>query len=450
MTPIPQDPAYSRLKSQLIEQTGLAFYADRDEALAGTIGERLLILGLHDCSSYIEFLTAESGTAEMEILIAKLTIGETYFFRDERQFTAIRDHILPEILKRNHSSKHLRIWSAGCATGAEPYSLAILLMRELADQISGWRVEIHATDLNRNYLAQAAMGKFRAWALRSTSDEVKGECFRHEGLVWTIDPRFKQWISFRHMNLVESEFITPFPSGTHFDLILCRNVMIYFTQEVSRRLVGQFHGSLCDGGWLVVGASEYSLVNEKDFSVVDASGAKVYRKVPPLLEISGEILQIKGKVPRPATTFTPPAAPPANSPPVRDCGNLDALRQLADRGDWQNAAECSLRLLTRDRLNPEIHFYRGLILENLGNAGESERSLRQAIYLDRNFGLAHYHLALALKRDGRIEAAGRSFGNVLKIMAATPDLASVMAAPGVTAIELKELAKMHLKETRES
>ncbi len=112
---------------------------------------------------------------------------------------------------------------------------------------------------------------------------------------------------------------------------------------------------------------------------------------------------------------------------------MEGLRQLADRGDWQGAAEYGQRLLTQDRLNPEIHFYQALIFENLGIADEAERSLRQAIYLDRNFALAHYHLGLALKRDRQMRAAARSFGNVLKVLAGMPDDAIVTAGPGVTA-----------------
>ncbi len=139
----------------------------------------------------------------MDVLIAKLTIGETSFFRDPEQFAAIREVILPEILERKQSSKQFRIWSAGCATGAEPYSLAILMARELSDRIAGWEISIHATDLNRGFLAAAKEGKFRTWTLRSIADEVKHECFSQEGSTWTIHPRYKRWISFRQMNLVE-------------------------------------------------------------------------------------------------------------------------------------------------------------------------------------------------------------------------------------------------------
>jgi chemotaxis protein methyltransferase CheR len=436
---VSQDPCYTRLKEHLIAITGLAFYSDRDERLTELIASRLSALGMHDCSSYTNLLAdQEQGRAEMDVLISRLTIGETYFFRDEAQFDAIRSVILPDILERNKCSKQLRIWSAGCATGAEPYSLAILLARDFADRIAGWQVGIDATDLNRGYLAQAAAGKFRAWAIRSTSDEVKRECFSKEGLIWTIHPRYKQWISFHHMNLVEHEFPTPWPDGTLFDLILCRNVMIYFTPEVNRRLIGQLHNSLADDGWLVVGAAEHGLDSYQAFRTSDVAMARIYQRLPPPLVPLAEGPEL------PEVTPLEVAAEPVAEPARAD---LEGLRQLADRGDWQGAAEYGQTLLSRDGLNPQIHFYQALIFENLGRAAEAQRWLRQAIYLDRHFALAHYELGLALERDRQTPAAARSFGNVLKVLATTPDDAMVTAGSGVTATGLKELARLHLRKS---
>lgn len=448
MNCVSQDPAYIRLKNELIASTGLAYYADRDEILADVIGGRLSALRLRDCSSYAEFLADGcESKAEMDILIAELTVGETYFFRDPEQFAAIRDIVLPDILERKRSSMQLRIWSAGCATGAEPYSLAILLAHELADRIAGWQVGIYATDLNRSYLARAAEGKFRAWDLRSTSDEVKRDCFSQEGLIWTIDPRYKQWVSFHHMNLVEGEFSTPFPAATSFDLILCRNVMIYFAPEVNRRLIGQFHQALEDEGWLVVGASEHSLENYRAFRTVTAPGARLYQK----MALPRGQMEVAPEAPlaRPVAAVRPVSMPPAD-PDVADVADVAGLCQLVNRGNWQDAAEYGRRLLTRDRLNPEIHFYQAVISENLGILEEAERSLRQAIYLDRNFALAHYHLGLALKRDRQMLTAARSFGNALKVLAGLPDHAMVTAGHGVTVTGLKELARMHLEESQGS
>jgi chemotaxis protein methyltransferase CheR len=447
-----QDPGYGQLKDHLIESTGLAFYADRDEPLARLVAERLAVLGLRNCSSYAEFLTyGETGCAEMDVLIAQLTIGETYFFRDEEQFAAIRDVILPDILARKRCSKQLLIWSAGCATGAEPYSLAILLERQLGVGMSGWQIRIHATDLNRTFLTQAAAGKFRAGALRSTSDAVKRECFVKEGLTWTIHPRYKQWILFHQMNLMESDFSTSFPAGTHFDLIVCRNVMIYFSREVNGRLISQFHQSLGDGGWLVVGAAESNMDNLKMFSGVNAAGARLFQKMPfpsGLLEAGPQ-----ADDPQPRSTSEPAAAAPAGHSPPRHSqpdpllvvpADLDGLRRLADHGDWQGAAEYGKQLLSQNGLNAEVHFYHALIFEKLGIVDEPEISLRHAIYLDRKFALAHYHLGLALKRGGQLAAAERCFGNVVKVLAGLPDIAIVTAGAGVTVTGLKELAKMHL------
>ena len=448
MIPIAQDPSYNRLKNHMIGTTGLAFYANRDEQLSELIANRLSALGMRGCSEYADLLAdRKQGRAEMDVLIAWLTIGETYFFRDEAQFNAIRNIALPDILARNASSKRLRIWCAGCATGAEPYSLAILLARELSHQIAGWQVAIEATDLNRDYLAAAGEGKFREWAFRSTSDEVRRECFSKEGLLWTIRPRFREWISFHYMNLAESEFLTPWPEGTCFDLILCRNVMIYFSPEVNRRLIGQLCNSLGAGGWLVVGAAEHGLDGYQALRTWDVSNARIYQKVPPPLVP-------RVVAPEPAAALQPLSVPSILSPPsmkVRvalDHGspptNLEGLRQLADRGDWRGAAEYGQTLLNHDGLNPQVHFYQALIFENLGRAAEAERWLRQAIYLDRNFALAHYHLGLALERDRQVPAAARSFGNVLKVLAGVPDDSIVTAGSGVTATGLKQLAKMHL------
>ncbi len=439
---VARDPAYRRLKDNLIASTGLAFYADRDEPLTELIGGRLADLGLRNCTAYAAFLASgQKRNAEVETLIGQLTIGETYFFRDEDVFAAIRDTILPEILDRKCSSKQLRIWSAGCATGAEPYSLAILLMRTLADRITGWQVEIYATDLNRSYLAKAAEGKFREAALRSTSDEVKRECFSKEDRIWTIHPRYKRWISFQQMNLVESEFSAPGAPGTGFDLILCRNVMIYFTPEASRRLVGQFHQSLENEGWLVVGAAEHNLENFQVFRTVNVPGAKVYQKMAPPCrqEEVAEVLNVRSLLPLQRTDTRAQGPEPAT--------HVEGLRQLVDGGHWQAAAEYGEGLLSRNRLDPEIHFYRALIFENLGVADQTERSLRHAVYLDRNFALAHYHLGLVLKRDGQVRAAARSFGNVLKVLAATADDAIVTAGPGVTAMRLRELARTLLADS---
>jgi hypothetical protein len=167
---------------------------------------------------------------------------------------------------------------------------------------------------------------------------VKRECFSNEGLVWTIHPRYKQWISFHHMNLVESEFSTPWPDGALFDLILCRNVMIYFAPEVNRRLIGQFHNSLGDDGWLVVGASEHNLESYQAFRTSDAP-MRGFIKNGHLPGCRWKWRRNRGRAG--GRGRGPPAADSADPIPSQSPSraDLEGLRQLADRGDWQGAAE---------------------------------------------------------------------------------------------------------------
>jgi chemotaxis protein methyltransferase CheR len=195
----------------------------------------------------------------------------------------------------------------------------------------------------------------------------------------------------------------------------------------------------------------------KTFQTVDVPGARVYQKVTPAPAPAPEPVRSEPAPGKPRQTAPERVIPPkpivkarsqqprAPAPSEAPPDDIETLRQLADRGDWKRAAEYGQRLLAQDRLNPAAHYYLALVFENLGMVAESERSLRQAIYLDRKFALAHYHLGLALKRSRQMNASARSFANVLKALAALPDHATVTAGPGISATELKELAKMHLE-----
>ena len=154
------DPLYPTLKEHLIQATGLTYYADKDDDLARRVRRRLSSLGVSDCASYLGVLRDPlRGRPELDELIAEITIGETYFFRHQEHFDALRDVVLPDLLARNQLKRSLRIWCAGCAEGPEAYSLAILLRREMAHKLADWEVSILGTDINRESLARAREGK---------------------------------------------------------------------------------------------------------------------------------------------------------------------------------------------------------------------------------------------------------------------------------------------------
>ncbi len=274
------DPMYPRLKQHVVGSTGLAYYEDKDAELAHRIGSRLTCPRAGGiAATYLNMLSEPlRGPAELDALIAAITIGETYFFRHQEHFDSLRDLVLPGLAARNREHRSLRIWSAGCADGPEPYSLAILLKREMARQFGGWHATILGTDINRHCLARAREGKFEEWAFRSTPEEVRRSCFQSDGKRWGILPEYREGVSFQYHNLVENAFPSLVNNLCKFDLIVCRNVMIYFESDRMRKMILQFYDCLAPGGWLLVGPTEPNMTFFSSFRTVNAPGVTLYQK----------------------------------------------------------------------------------------------------------------------------------------------------------------------------
>jgi len=464
------DPVYPRLKDFLLESSGLAYYADKDSDLAERISRRLGTVGLSDCAAYLELLQdGPAGEAEFDAVIAELTIGETYFFRHREQFEAIRDILIPDVIGRKKDSKRLRIWSAGCATGAEAYSIAILLKEELSHQLAGWDVSILGTDINREFLALAAAGKYEEWAFRSCPEDLKRRCFSPSAKSWVIAPEFKKCVSFQHHNLVKHAFPSLLHNLAAFDLILCRNVMIYFSAEIIRKLVGQFERSLVEGGWLLVGHSEPNVEFFQSFRTLNRPGATLYQRIGepeggalsaaislqpkrPSTSLEKGLPTWRATSPSPKVDFEKRTAISAVTPTRAKLEQVEAIkpelasiRRLANQGRWDTAARSCEELLQREKLNAVAQFYYALVLEQIGQHAETERSLRRAIYLDRNFILAHYCLGLCLQKKGDATGAARCFRNVLKLLSPLEPSHLFVEGDGVTASELSEITTMHLE-----
>jgi chemotaxis protein methyltransferase CheR len=275
------DPAYPDLKRFVLEYTGLAYYSDKDEDFAARISRRLSLRGVPNCAAYLNLLREPAGgRPEEERLVGELTIGETYFFRQREHFDLLRKVILPRIFERNRSTKTLRIWSAGCATGAEPYSIGLVLQLDLADKVADWDVAILGTDINLDFLARAREAAFDEWAFRETPEAVKLKCFRQEGRRWVLRPEYRKYVSFRRQNLVSGEPVSTL-DGRPFDIIFCRNVIIYLAKDKVRALVSQFYDSLAEGGVLLVGHAEPNAEIFRPFRPLLSGGAAAYVKAAP-------------------------------------------------------------------------------------------------------------------------------------------------------------------------
>lgn len=442
------DPAFPLLKQRLIEYTGLAYYSDKDADLALRLDRRLVSAGAPDCAAYLRILDGPAGAKEIDAIVADLTVGETYFFRQKEQFDALRDIVFPDVIARNRPRRSLRIWSAGCATGAEPYSVSMLLRREFADQLAGWDVSIAGTDINRDSLRRAKEGRFDEWAFRECSPDLKTCCFERAGRQWAIKPQYKEGVRFERHNLA----VDPLPSAEHglfaFDLILCRNVMIYFSPEAISATAGRLYECLAGGGWLVVGHAEPNRVAFGRFAMVMRYGVSLYQKPAAVSAGAAPALpavEPAAEPPAPVQAIARTAVP-RRSGARRHAGiNLHSVRQLADTGQLEAAAASCSALVRSDSRNPLAHYMLGLILEQSGSPRQAETALENAIELDWQFVLAHYHLGLVRTRTGAAAQAWKAFKNALEILGGRGDDEAVEQGDGITVAQLRELAAAQLK-----
>ena len=254
-------------------RTGIVVSDDKFDMFYSRLSRRVRQLGLKDFSEYCDLISNETEEREVLELVNALTTNLTAFFRENHHFEYLTHTLVPEFLQRNRESRRLRIWSAGCSTGEEPYSLSIAL-RESLPETGGWDVRILATDIDSAVLAKAAdaiypiervagveQGRLRRWFQRGRGDR--------SGMV-RLKPEIKSLIEFHQLNLIQE-----WAMSEPMDAIFCRNVMIYFDKKTKAKLVERYANTLCDGGYLFIGHSE-SLFNLTDcFELI---GNTVYRK----------------------------------------------------------------------------------------------------------------------------------------------------------------------------
>jgi chemotaxis protein methyltransferase CheR len=234
----------------------------------------------HDLDRYVQGLLSPALTqGQLEVLAGRLTVGETYFFREKRSLEILERDIVPELVrKRAGVGRAIRIWSAGCSTGEEPYSIAIVLSKLMAG-LKQWNIEILATDLNAKSLAKASQGIYGEWSFRGIPLWVRSTYFEEveEGR-WAISPAVKKMVTFTQLNLMDDIYpqVSNRPNG--LDVILCRNVLMYLTPEGMRKVVRQLHRSLASDGWLIVSPTETSQELFSEFASVSFGDVTFYRK----------------------------------------------------------------------------------------------------------------------------------------------------------------------------
>lgn len=469
-----------QLSEWIARTMGLHFprerWGDLQRGLAGAAQE----FGFDDIAACIDWLMGAPPTpARLQVLAGHLTIGETYFFRDPHTLAALATSILPELIQaRRGGEQRLRIWSAACCTGEEPYSLAILLHEALPD-LSDWQVTITATDINARALHKAAVGVYGEWSFRDAPAGLKERYFKRtaDGR-YAIVPWIRKLVDFSYLNLVEGAYPSLATGTNAMDLIVCRNVLMYFAPPQAAKVIGNLRRTLVDGGWLVVSPSEASHVLFPEFVTADFPGAIFYRKsdaapgtqrrwVPEVLSEAGEYA---APLAEPPVAWTPPiiAALPNEPPPTADAvagllyrqgryaqaANtlMDSFarhapgpaafsllaRALANLGRLAEALAWCDRWVAADKMDPAGHYLRAVVLLEQGDPGQARACLQRTLYLQPEFVLAHFALGNLARSRGKSVEAHKHFANALQLLRGQPPDDLLPESDGMSARQLTE------------
>jgi len=245
---------FKRLGDIIYERSGIHFPGNKQYVLESRLGRRLTELELADFDQYIAFLTmGPYQMDEFQEMFNRITINETSFFRNDPQLQVFETVVLPELLSARAQTRRLRIWSAACSSGEEPFTIAIQLHRSLGVRLEDWHIEILGTDISERMLEIAAEGLYGEYAMRSTPELVKKRYFTQEGNAWRLSRDVRSMVTFEVHNLKDR--LAAKRHGT-WDVIFCRNVMIYFDAEMKRSVVDMFADQLAPDGALFIGHSE--------------------------------------------------------------------------------------------------------------------------------------------------------------------------------------------------
>jgi len=421
---------------------GLHFPAERWPDLRRGIRNAAPEFGFGDDMQCVQWLLSAPLTRQqIEILAGNLTVGETYFFRENRVFDVLVERILPELVQsRRGGEQHLRFWSAACCTGEEAYSLAITLRRAILD-LKDWQVTILATDLNPHFLQKAAAGVFGEWSFRDAPAWLKDQYFqRVEPNRYAILPEIRQMVQFAHLNLAEDTYPSLLTDTNAMDVIFCRNVLMYFAPVQAQRVFANLNRCLVEGGWLAVSATETALATARQFTAVSFDGVILYRKTDrPAAPVVPPVPLVAWEVPAATPRMAPVVKPPhSGSPPdVRELFRL--TRELANQGRLAEALVLADQLVLAEKMNPVAHYLRAMIVLEQGALPEASKALQRAIYLDHNFVIAHFALGNLARGAGRLKAADKHFVNALQLLDRYQQDDLLPESEGMTAGRLAEI-----------
>ena len=481
---------HERFSRLLLDHCGLQFSERRRPELELGVRHAFAASTCADLDEYYRLVQDPvQGAVERDQLINAVTINETHFFRDAAQFDALYQHVLPELIERKRTLQTLRIWSAGCASGEEPYSIAMLL-RELLPDVDDWSITILGTDINTDALDRARKATFGEWAFREErAKQWRPRYFRPRPARgsnrFELVPEVQKMVHFDKLNLAESRYPAYDTNTTLMDLILCRNVTIYFNETVTLQVVDRLYDALVEGGWLVVGHSEPSLYTYRHFQARNFPNTILYQRTgqPTALPLDWNLAPAQPAPPAwPAPVVTPtfiPApvdiAPSIITTPIGPTQTVDLFEQAqelleyghseqardillkllktrpgharaqallgqayANVGDWAEAEKWCRQAVRLDTLLLDAYYTLALVLQHQSKLGEAIEAMKKVVYIDHNCVLGHFGLADLYHSDNQAPQAQKSLDNARRLLARLHDDEAIPGSGGVTASRLRE------------
>jgi chemotaxis protein methyltransferase CheR len=446
MTAAGPDPVVSYLESTL----GLSFTGPRRARLLAAVEAQRAAAGL----SPEAFLASVSRPgAAHDRLIADVTVGETYFFRDRSQCDLLRDVVLPSFA--DGSDRRLALWSAGCASGEEAFTLAAL-----ADEAGlGERCLVVGSDASRRAVDRAQAAEYGAWSMRSTTAAEKGAHFRQQDGRWHVAERLQQRTRFVQRNLLDG----PPPPG-RFDVVLCRNLLIYLTREAVHQVAEILAGALTTDGWLITAAGDPPLAAAGLESVrtpyglaYRRAGADVLPEVrteraapaAPPSSRSGRRSRpapapVRARPPRPSQAGRRPEPAAATAADL-----ATQVRALGDAGRVDEACRVAAEAVAAHPMDVELRYLEAVVLLEAGRLEPAAAAASSAAYLDPQLPAVHLLLGQVEHARGNVERARRSFRNGSRLLAAGGE-APVALAGGAPAAHLAAVADHYLSTSTSS
>jgi chemotaxis protein methyltransferase CheR len=434
MKPVLHRTDVEQFRNIVVHRLGLNYEDGKLDYLADVLRQRMESTDSPCFDAYAERLTAASnGHAEIHVLAEQLTVNETFFFRNADNFRAFTQVVLPDRVRARVHEKRLRILSAGCASGEEPYSLAIVLREALPD-LADWDVKITGVDVNRAMLTKAKQAQYSAWSLRATPEDTRRRYFRPDDRDFVLDPAVRRMVTFEERNLVDDD--APFWQSLACDVVFCRNVLMYFTPDKAREVVRCISEAMIPGGFLFLGHAETLRGLTEEFHLCHTHDTFYYRRrsaddpiadsvawpapgrsratdsLPAVLEATASWVDVihraSERIATLAVARTPAPAPgapmavgtspqAAAAPRTWDLGRvLEAVSQER----FSDALELIGSLPPDSREDPDALLLRAALLTNNGRLDESEEVCNRLLALDELNAGAHYLMALCREHAG--------------------------------------------------